>query len=244
MSFLTLILYNIEKIHYINLKYVTEWKYIALECEMYFVLNICHQKLYKREFYRVFRFLRGSQMWTNLSLNHDRIFLSDDDRKLAACVPSEKLFLDRRAWERQTGVESYGTSHVSYANSRHPEITPVHQTERGVHDWGLAPAIARWRCNELIISARQSREYKRRGRRMRVSESTGELISVICVFPWPQGSSDCNCSFVTLVSFALTRASLICSAVLRQLYNFDERILYLWDFQNSYRVLIQKDIIL
>jgi len=74
----------------------------------------------------------------------------------------EKLFLDRRAWERRTDVESYGTSHVSYANSRHPEITPVHQTERGVHERGSAPAIARWRCNELIISARQSREYKRR----------------------------------------------------------------------------------
>jgi len=107
----------------------------------------------------------------NLSLGRDRFFPSDDDRKLAICVPSEKLFLDRRAWERRTGIESYGTSHVSYANSRHPEITPVHQMERGVHDRGSAPAIARWRCSELIISACQSREYKQRGRRIHISES-------------------------------------------------------------------------
>lgn len=37
-----------------------------------------------------------------------------------------------------------------------------------------APAIARWRCNELIISARQSCEYKRCSRHTCVSESERE----------------------------------------------------------------------
>lgn len=79
----------------------------------------------------------------NKFISRDRVFSIEKLRARArvACVPSELTF-SRSAGtrERRTGVESYGTSHVSYANSRHPEITPVYQTERGVRLGSVAIA--------------------------------------------------------------------------------------------------------
>lgn len=121
-----------------------------------------------------------------------------------------------------------------------------------------APAIARWRCNELIISARQSCEYKRCSRHTCVSKferetnwanvRNFEIFPIICVFlsslSLLQRSANCDDSgFLTLIlirsDIVRHRHSQFCS--LQRLRNFDKRVSYLWNLTHRYRIDIKRN---